>query len=85
MAQDSKIIEVLFRRPTMEDELLMARAKREANQMVSYFMNKQNGLWYLISVVSQLPHFEDKYQEAIRKRLCEKASSLYHHSTLEVG
>ena len=68
----------------MEDELLIARAKREANQMVSYFMNKQNGLWYLISVVSQLPHFEDIYQETIRKRLCEKASSLYHHSTLEV-
>ncbi|MCZ6566421.1 MAG: hypothetical protein O6852_09900 [Gammaproteobacteria bacterium] len=68
----------------MEDELLMARAKREANKMVAYFMQQQNGLWYLISAISQMPHFEDHYQEAIRKRLCKKASSLYHHSTLEV-
>ena len=69
----------------MEDELLMARAKREANNMVSYFMNQQNGLWYLISVVSQMPKFEDQYQEAIRKRLCKRASKLYHHSTLELS
>ncbi len=68
----------------MEDELLMARAKREANKIVSYFMNKHNGLWYLISVVSQMPHFEDHYQEAIRKRLCEKTSSLYHNSSLRL-
>lgn len=69
----------------MEDELLTARAKREANKMVSYFMNHRNGLWYLISVVSQMPKFEDSYQEAFRKRLCEKASSLYHHSSLEIS
>ena len=69
----------------MEDELLMARAKREANKMVSYFMNQQNGLWYLISVVSQMPKFDDHYQEAIRKRLCKRAANLYHHSTLELN
>ena len=69
----------------MEDELLIARAKREANKMVSYFMNQRNGLWYLISVVSQMPKFEDHYQEALRKKLCEKASSLYHHSNLELS
>ena len=69
----------------MEDELLIARAKREANNIVSYFMNKQNGLWYLISVVSQMPKFEDRYQEAIRKRLCKRVSNLYHNSTLELS
>ncbi len=69
----------------MEDELLIARAKREANKMVSYFMSQQNGLWYLISAVSQMPKFDDHYQEAIRKRLCKRASNLYHHSTLELS
>ena len=69
----------------MEDELLMARAKREANKIVSYFMSKQDELWYLISTISQMPHFEDRYQEAIRKRLCEKTSSLYYHSSLDIS
>ena len=69
----------------MEDELLMARAKREANKIVSYFISKQDGLWYLISTISQMPHFEDRYQEAIRKRLCEKTSSLYYHSSLDIS
>lgn len=66
----------------MQDELRLARAKREANKMVSYFMKQSNGLYYLISIASQMPHFDDQYQEAYRKRLCEQASSLYHHSTL---
>ena len=66
----------------MQDELMLARAKREANKLVSYFMQQRNGLWYLMTAASQMPHFEDQYQEEIRKTICKKASSLYHNSSL---
>ncbi|MEJ2115031.1 MAG: hypothetical protein P8X88_03060 [Gammaproteobacteria bacterium] len=69
----------------MQDELLLARARRKANNMVSYFMSQPNGLWHLIATISKLPPFEGAYEEELRKELCEKASSLYQHSTLELN
>lgn len=67
----------------MQNELLVAGAKRDANKIISYFMKQKDGLWHLISAVSQIPHFEDPYEETLRKKLCEKASSLYHHSSMK--
>lgn len=69
----------------MQDELLLARARRTANEMISYFMKQENGLWHLIATISKLPRFEGAYEEELRKTLCEKASSLYQHSTLELN
>ncbi len=68
----------------MQDELLLARARRKANKMVSYFMSQPNGLWNLIAAISKLPYYEGAYEEELRKELCDKASSLYRHSTLEL-
>ena len=69
----------------MQDELLLARARRQANKMVAYFMKQENGLWFLISTISKMPRFEGEYEEELRKELCEKASSLYKNSTLELN
>jgi|GEM_PF-3939880 len=69
----------------MQDELLLARARKQANKMVAYFMKQENGLWFLISAISKMPRFEGAYEEELRKELCEKASSLYQHSTLELN
>jgi hypothetical protein len=53
--------------------------------MVAYFMSQPNGLWHLIATISKLPRFEGAYEEELRKELCEKASSLYQRSTLELN
>ena len=66
----------------MQDELLLARARKQANKMVSYFMSQPNGLWHLIATISKLPRFEGAYEEELRKELCEKASSSVMQSGL---